>query len=68
MSVKKVLLVNPPWITRDANVWHDIKSAMPPLSLLSIVAALDQGGFEVEINVSISVVLQGQILLDKSVA
>ena len=49
MSVTKVLLVNPPWITRDDNVWHGIKGAMPPLSLLSIGAVLEQEGFEVEI-------------------
>ena len=49
MRVKKVLLVNPPWITRDDNVWHGIKGAMPPLSLLSIGAVLEQEEFEVEI-------------------
>lgn len=42
-----VLLVNPPWITRDDNVWHAIKGAMPPLSLLSIGAVLEQHGFQV---------------------
>ncbi len=44
-----IVLVNPPWITRDSTIWHGIKGAMPPLSLLSIGAVLEQGGFEVKI-------------------
>lgn len=44
-----VLLVNPPWITRDNNIWHGIKGAMPPLSLLSIGAVLERAGFSVKI-------------------
>lgn len=43
----KVVLVNPPWITKDKTVWHGIKGAMPPLSLLSIGAVLEKAGFEV---------------------
>jgi anaerobic magnesium-protoporphyrin IX monomethyl ester cyclase len=44
-----VVLINPPWITRDDNVWHGIKGAMPPLSILSIGAVLEKEGFEVHI-------------------
>lgn len=45
----RVLLINPPWITRDDNIWHGIKGAMPPLSLLSIGAVLEQAGIHVTI-------------------
>lgn len=44
-----ILLINPPWITRDDNIWHGIKGAMPPLSLLSIGAVLEEEGFEVSV-------------------
>lgn len=44
-----VLLINPAWITRDDNIWHGIKGAMPPLSLLSIAAVLEKEGIEVSI-------------------
>lgn len=47
--MKPVLLVNPPWITRDDNIWHGIKGAMPPLSLLSIGAVLENEGFQVSV-------------------
>jgi radical SAM superfamily enzyme YgiQ (UPF0313 family) len=47
--IRTVLLVNPPWITKDQTVWHGIKGAMPPLSLLSIGAVLEQAGFEVRV-------------------
>lgn len=46
---RPVLLINPPWITKDETVWHGIKGAMPPLSLLSIGAVLEQAGFGVVI-------------------
>ena len=46
---RPVLLINPPWITRDETVWHGIKGAMPPLSLLSIGAVLERAGFDVVI-------------------
>jgi radical SAM superfamily enzyme YgiQ (UPF0313 family) len=44
---RTILLINPPWITRDETVWHGIKGAMPPLSLLSIGAVLENEGFNV---------------------
>jgi len=50
MKMGPVLLINPPWITRDDdNIWHGIKGAMPPLSLLSMGAVLEEAGFEVSI-------------------
>jgi len=49
MTNRSVLLINPPWITRDQNVWHGIKASMPPLSLLSLAAVLEQDGIEVQI-------------------
>jgi radical SAM superfamily enzyme YgiQ (UPF0313 family) len=48
-TTRPVLLVNPPWITRDETIWHGIKAAMPPLSLLSIGAVLEQARFDVVI-------------------
>lgn len=44
-----VCLINPPWITKEDNIWHGIKSAMPPLALLSIAAYLEQRGLAVSI-------------------
>ncbi len=49
MKTGPVLLINPAWITRDDNIWHGIKGAMPPLSILSIGAVLEAAGFEVSI-------------------
>lgn len=46
-DARPILLINPPWITQDETVWHGIKGAMPPLSLLSIGAVLEQAGMEV---------------------
>jgi len=44
-----VLLINPPWISKDQNVWHGIKGAMPPLALLSIASHLERQGKRVRI-------------------
>jgi radical SAM superfamily enzyme YgiQ (UPF0313 family) len=46
---KKVALINPPWITKDETIWHGIKGAMPPLSLLSIGAILEENRIPVQI-------------------
>lgn len=43
------LLINPPWISKDENIWHGIKGAMPPLGLLSIAAYVEQQGFDVRV-------------------
>ncbi|MBI3269152.1 MAG: cobalamin B12-binding domain-containing protein [Planctomycetes bacterium] len=42
MSGCDVLLINPPWLSKDGNIWHGIKAAMPPLGILSIAAYLEQ--------------------------
>lgn len=44
-----IVLINPPWITKDDTIWHGIKGAMPPLGLLSIAAVLEKEGFSVQI-------------------
>ena len=49
MNKHRILLINPPWITKDQNVWHGIKAAMPPLSLLSLAAVLEADEFDVQI-------------------
>ncbi|MFQ5493952.1 MAG: B12-binding domain-containing radical SAM protein, partial [Phycisphaerae bacterium] len=39
-----ILLINPPWQTRDGNIWHGVKSTSPPLGLLYVAAyARDKG-------------------------
>ena len=61
---RPVLLVNPPRMTRDETVWHGLKGAMPPLSLLSIGAVLDEAGFEGEqTSAPLPLVLQDAALL-----
>ena len=44
-----VLLVNPPWVRRQGNVWHDVASIMPPLGLAWIAAVLERDGHAVHI-------------------
>ncbi len=44
-----VLLINPPWLSKDGNIWHGVKSAMPPLGLLSIAAFLESRQIRVAI-------------------
>ena len=44
-----MLLINPPWISKDENIWHGIKGAMPPLGLLSIGAYAEQQGLSVRV-------------------
>lgn len=45
----QICLINPPWITRNDNIWHGIKAAMPPLGLLTIAAALEEKGKNIAI-------------------
>jgi len=45
MSKKRVLLINPPWISKDESIWNGVRSAMPPLGLLSIASYLESFGF-----------------------
>lgn len=41
--------MNPPWISKDQNIWHGIKGAMPPLGLLSVAAYAEREGFRVRV-------------------
>lgn len=43
----RTLLVNPPWIRRQGNIWLDIASVMPPLGLAWLAAQLERAGHEV---------------------
>jgi len=45
----KVLLINPPWVTRDGNIWHGVKSTSPPLGLLYVAAYAESAGHEVKV-------------------
>ncbi len=49
MEKVDALLINPPWISKDENIWHGIKGAMPPLGLLSIAAYAEQQGLSVRV-------------------
>ena len=49
LSPADVLLINPPWLSKDRNIWHGIKGAMPSLGLLSIAAYLEQQGVSVQV-------------------
>lgn len=44
-----VLLINPPWMTKDGNIWHGVKSTSPPLGLLYVAAYAEQHGFAVHV-------------------
>ena len=44
-----VLLINPPWLSKDENIWNGVKSAMPPLGLLSIAAYAESKGYVVRV-------------------
>ncbi len=44
-----ICLINPPWVTKSNDIWHGIKAAMPPLSLLSIASYLEKEGRNVAI-------------------
>ncbi|MCH7596945.1 MAG: cobalamin-dependent protein [Planctomycetes bacterium] len=39
-----VLLINPPWLTKDGNIWHGVKSTSPPLGLLYVAAFAESKG------------------------
>lgn len=43
----RVLLINPPWITRNDNIWHNIASVMPPLGLAWIARSLERQSHQV---------------------
>lgn len=39
-----ILLINPPWVTKDGNIWHGVKSTSPPLGLLYVAAFAEAKG------------------------
>ncbi len=44
-----ILLINPPWITKDGNIWHGVKSTSPPLGLLYVAAYAEERGYTVHV-------------------
>lgn len=44
-----ILLINPPWMTKDGNIWHGVKSTSPPLGLLYVAAYTEGRGREVRV-------------------
>ncbi len=44
-----ILLINPPWQTRDGNIWHGVKSTSPPLGLLYVAAYAERQGCKVRV-------------------
>ena len=44
-----ILLINPPWITKDGNIWHGVKSTSPPLGLLYVAAFAERAGHHVRV-------------------
>ncbi len=46
MSVE-VLLINPPWLTRNGSIWHGVRSTSPPLGLLHVAAYAESRGHSV---------------------
>ncbi len=45
----RVLFINPPWVRRKDNVWHNVASIMPPLGLAWMAAVLERDGHQVSI-------------------
>lgn len=45
----RVLLINPPWLTKDGNIWHGVRSTSPPLGLLYVAAYAERAGHEVRV-------------------
>lgn len=44
-----ILLINPPWETKDGNIWHGVKSTSPPLGLLYVAAFAEQYGRSIHV-------------------
>ena len=47
--MSKTLLINPPWLRRDGNIWQDVASVMPPLGLAWLGAQLEQAALQVAV-------------------
>jgi radical SAM superfamily enzyme YgiQ (UPF0313 family) len=44
-----VLLINPPWQTKDGNIWHGVKGTSPPLGLLYVASHAESHGHNVRV-------------------
>ncbi|MGB2986102.1 MAG: radical SAM protein [Phycisphaerae bacterium] len=44
-----ILLINPPWMTKDGNIWHGVKSTSAPLGLLYVAAYAEARGRSVHV-------------------
>jgi radical SAM superfamily enzyme YgiQ (UPF0313 family) len=44
-----ILLINPPWLTKDGTIWHGVQSTSPPLGLLHVAAYAEQQGRAVHV-------------------
>jgi len=44
-----VLLINPPWLTKNGNIWHGVQSTYPPLGLLYVAALAEARGHRVRV-------------------
>ncbi len=44
-----ILLINPPWVTKDGNIWHGVQSTSPPLGLLYVAAYAEVCGRTVHV-------------------
>ncbi len=45
----EVLLVVPPWLTRDGNIWHGVKGTWPPLGLLYVASYAESRGHDIRV-------------------
>lgn len=44
-----ILLITPPWVTKDGNIWHGVKGTWPPLGLLYVAAYAEARGHDVQV-------------------
>ncbi len=45
----EVLLINPPWVIRKANIWREVAGVIPPLGLAQVAAFVEKAGVKAEI-------------------
>ena len=45
----RVCLINPPWFTKQGNIWHSVRSTMPPLGLLYLASFLEKERIDIEV-------------------
>ncbi len=44
-----ILLINPPWVTKNGNIWQVVRSTSPPLGLLYVAAFVENRGRHVQV-------------------